>query len=856
MKMKRNLLLKGVGLLSTAAILSGNIFSATAYAAAPVLTVNTTAENAATAVEEAAKAVSSNAVKAVSNLRIINLETPRYGKEFDKKALVMTDEGIFWEIPVIWIDEEGNIPLICLPGIKYTPVFVFYTPAGVAVSGSKTPGGYTIKLPEFLGDYFSSEELVMIGDPSRNITYITCASIMAVNPASGQKELPNCMMSFSALTGFGNSDRKAYDYASYVESHSEPVQSSTDNTENTVSEEPVAENQAEDAPAPYVPVVIRDELVRIHCSNPCVKQYGEERLKNLLDTIIKTIQPQAVYQLMTGFPAYEAAAGAEKKELGEQIGLYIYSHKYTNNKKEDIDACAFVANEYTNQAKAEFGYYIGVDVESIYTYDTDLDDYFIEKKDKETFENTIVHELMHAFMADYTRAGMVGVGNDSVDPVIKNEANQFPCWFYEGVASAVENVFAYRVSAFNKMKGSNEAGELNKKYDFDVFKAFYEDKNNKASIDSKNKFYDKKDNEISAYAVGYLAILYMSSLASDHLNTTDPQGGHEKTVVTYEEGSISYNNEGFKEGFNYILQQLHNGKGLNDVVKEISGGAYQDTEQFQNSFISGEGEEQNGKSLYFCVNYLNYLDAVTDYLVEKTGDEKARANGSMLLPFDTELKSPIQPETPPEMLPQILFNIVDKKDYVTSTVDDRIAAATGGLVGPGKSNLPAQESTPIQIAAKIAAKDQSLANEETPQNEAAVNEEIPQNEAAVNEETPQNEAAVNEETAQDEAVVNEEASQEEAPANEEALKTEGKEESAKGAEEGGAAESDNEAGTDAKAETDAALETEEEVSIKPETEAAADAAEEANETAEKQAEENINAQPEAKAEEGEATDFE
>jgi len=710
MKSRWNSFFCGVSVLAATVMLSVNIHSVTAMAAAPVLTVKTSAPDESIKYQDALPDAVGDS-KTVSNLRIINLEMPKYGEVFDTKATVMTDEDIFWEIPVIWVDEEGNIPLICLPGKKYTPVFAFYTPTGVTVRSSSSIGGYTIKLPAFLEGTVSSEDLVMIADPQRNITYITTSALAEIGSAvsvksSGQEGAPS-VLSFSALVGFGSLDNKAYTYASYMESHN-PESEGDKASEPQHHDAPVPSGEEKE---PYVPVVVNDELVRIHCSNPCVKQYGEENLRNLLDTIIQVIQPQAVYQLMTGFPSYTSAAEADVKELGENIGLYVYSHKYTIDTEKDMDALAFVDGSYTNWDKGEFGYYIGVDVESVFTYDEGKQEYIISEYDRVTLENTFVHELMHAFMDDYTRTGMAGIGDYTKDPEITNEENKYPNWFIEGSASAVENVFSYRIKHFNEMKGTNEEGGYNEKYDAGILKEYYESPESKASINSKDKYYDGGTK--SAYVSGYLAVLYMSNLASDYLNKNDTFENHQKTVIEDENGNKKYNNEAFKEGFDYILELLHDGTALNDVINIISDGAYTDTKDFQDSFISGEGEEDEGKSLDFCVDFLNYLQKVSDDIKKIPGFEESDANGSILLEFDTVLQSPLYEETPTYMLPQVIYNIADSMDYVTSTVDDKTAITSGGLVCPGErtdiygedtntsgDDTDSYEETTIPIAAK------------------------------------------------------------------------------------------------------------------------------------------------------------
>lgn len=79
-----------------------------------------------------------------------------------------------------------------------------------------------------------------------------------------------------------------------------------------------------------------------------------------------------------------------------------------------------------------------------------------------TFENTMIHELFHAFMDDYNRTGMLGVTkiDDFVfdsNGELTSDAQRYyklhlPTWFVEGTASAVENVFQLRFECFDALR--------------------------------------------------------------------------------------------------------------------------------------------------------------------------------------------------------------------------------------------------------------------------------------------------------------------------------------------------------------------------------------------------------------------
>ena len=46
--------------------------------------------------------------KELTGLEILDLSEPVAGKPLDPKATVRSAEGVTWEIPVVWIDEDGK----------------------------------------------------------------------------------------------------------------------------------------------------------------------------------------------------------------------------------------------------------------------------------------------------------------------------------------------------------------------------------------------------------------------------------------------------------------------------------------------------------------------------------------------------------------------------------------------------------------------------------------------------------------------------------------------------------------------------------------------------------------------------
>lgn len=733
MTYKRTLLTKIASFVLAILVVSMYTYS-TAYAAAPVIVVEM-GDEVSNASENG---VENAATKTVSNLRIINLEEPqRYGSFFDNKAIVMTDEGILWEIPVVWVDEEGNNALIYLPGKRYTPVFAFYIPYGVKIAANSGTNSYTIKLPEFLEDYMESDSLFMVSNPERSLTYITFSSILDDSENSDSNELSVLINGTNLLEIYNQSiDPVAYDYTSYVENYYGQTDGTNDYSEGSftdvsynqpsesVSAQPVQSDatpseQAPSKPTPTEPEI--DRLVSIHCSQGAINSIGNDNLKYLLDLFINVVEPQAVYLLVTSFPSYLEAA--QNNELGKEIGLYVYSSENITDEDRDIEgALAYVHAEYVDDELSQYGYYIGIDADSIFKKDEDTGEYTFAESERNNFYNTVVHELMHAYMDDYNRTGMSGIDDDE---------NKYPRWFKEGISSTIENVYDYRYDYFYEMKYYYNPDTTSFDYTAEALLYYYKNYNEdgeRPSIDAENKYYDDADtNTASAYVSGYLATLYLSKLALDYNTSNNPSDTHEALVIE-EDGETYYNNKGFLEGLDCILNMLHNGMSLDEVVKEISNDEYSDTADFQNRFIVGENNVTD-ESLDFCVDFLNYLEKVSDNLQQT--NESAYANGSILLPLDTDKTSPISDELPSDIGEQEVYNIADSSDVVLSTVDPDVAHSSGGLKYAGTD---ADEADGQDTAAKAVEKTDAVSSSavEELKEDAQTEEDL---DAAVSEET-------------------------------------------------------------------------------------------------------------------------
>ncbi len=619
----------------------------------------------------------------VSGLVIDDVAAPNPGDTLDNTAKVTSAEGVEWEIPVLWVADNLELATDAQEGRSYLPALVFYLPQGYSIDGSE----FKVTLSDSLTELFGGSEVISVYDAQTGITYILPASLRGF---------------------FVNAQQNTSENQSGNQSSSE----------------------ASEAPSgSYV-----RSLVDIYCSQTARDAFSDEDLEFILDLILNKLEPQAVELLLDSFPAFRAAA--DQGQIGREIGLYVY---YKDGDKDGIaeheaappDALAYVGyNTVIDGDNIKYCYMMAVDLSSLAQLDDDDNPVmnpatgkFVLVREGEamtTLENTIVHELLHAIMDDYNRTGMLGA-TDIRNAVTDEEGDfptkeledlyntiHYPRWFIEGTASSVENVYAFRYNMF-KMLRAKEGSETTFNDIYDVDSLLYNYLN--ATSDKKNLYfdlefsggYDENGNEVdsdqSRYVSGYLATLYLSELAAK-------KGG--ESAIKEDETTVAISSERLRAGLNSILERMHNGETLDQVVNDLSPvdangkKLYSDTNDFEAKFIKGVGSETatgtnysgDEASLQFTTTFLNYLVAL-----EKTMGQDEKPNGSILMDFATDLASPL--DGTKDSYSDFL-QIVESNEMVESTVPNEVALAGGGKSESG-SAVGSEDET--KMAAKTAQDD-------------------------------------------------------------------------------------------------------------------------------------------------------
>ena len=370
----------------------------------------------------------------------------------------------------------------------------------------------------------------------------------------------------------------------------------------------------------------------VHCGTNTLDKYGAENLAWLVALIKHEIQPRAVGALLDGFPAFSEAA--RNNLLGDKIGLYVYDvtvDKPAQNQAKNVDgALAYVNASYKNGI---YEYLIGVNINGM--LELKNGEYAIKDGQKTELENTLVHELMHGLMDDYVRTGMAS--GDSAYPDNPNptkEYNAFPRWFFEGSATTVERAYVFWASTYDSIKNMG-----NGQYTSEAVKNFFSVEEN--SLDEYKRNFDKSI--VGSYVGGYLACVYLGA-----------------KIAT---GDGNYTSEDVRKGFNTILEKLHNGESLDSIIKNNT--PYGGLLDFEDKFLKDDGSSQ------FAADLLNYYDQVGSNIGK-------RANGSILMDFETTADSPLEGRGETSENQGTLLIVDDTNDDVASSVDDKIAIQSAG----------------------------------------------------------------------------------------------------------------------------------------------------------------------------------
>ena len=627
--------------------------------------------------------------RTVSGITIGDVDAPKEGVRLDEKAVVTTAEGETWEIPVIWIGEDLK-PDTGLAGKgSYLPVLAYVVPDEYTVKSSDVSGrGYKITLSDDLLKLFGENKIISVYESKTGITFILPAKLKDLFAKKGTVKNPT--------DEGGNEIVPADQVAPFEEeAEEEPAQEQEEEAEQE-EEEPEQEEEEEEEEKPQEEDDEEEtysRIVNVHCDANAKEALSASDLEFLADLVVNTLQPQAVNLLIEKFPALKTAAA--NKEIGNYLAVVVSYNKDTSaygySSRGNVDD-----DTYPNY---KFVYSLTVNSNQLTEHTEDGKTVIARdtgSKALTDLANTIVHELFHCVSYDYNRPGLTGLLYDGNTLQEYSSDVEFPVWFKEGTASTVENNWQFRQGSLKIMRTPFGADSPQDNYSKDLLVQRYVGADVGGEYTS-NYIYDIGGNDsLNYYVGGYLACMYLYELAA----SGDSSIG---TSISESGGNIVVSSEKLRLGMNSIIERMHKGETLDQVINSISagipGGAYKDTADFEARFIKGVKDE-DGKydlagdpaSVDFVYEFMSYMNRIDQ--AKERGERNDYANGSVLFDFETDFRSPLSFEG--TYSTSVLQPLDDDKGnfqrYSRSTVGDRQAYSTGGK---------SESGTPVSTANSV-----------------------------------------------------------------------------------------------------------------------------------------------------------
>ena len=627
--------------------------------------------------------------RTVSGITIGDVDAPKEGVRLDEKAVVTTAEGETWEIPVIWIGEDLK-PDTGLAGKgSYLPVLAYVVPDEYTVKSSDVSGrGYKITLSEDLLKLFGENKIISVYESKTGITFILPAKLKDLFAKKGTVKNPT--------DEGGNEIVPADQVAPFEEeAEEEPAQEQEEEAEQE-EEEPEQEEEEEEEEKPQEEDDEEEtysRIVNVHCDANAKEALSASDLEFLADLVVNTLQPQAVNLLIEKFPALKTAAA--NKEIGNYLAVVVSYNKDTS--AYGYSSRGIVDDDtYPNY---KFVYSLTVNSNQLTEHTEDGKTVIARdtgSKALTDLANTIVHELFHCVSYDYNRPGLTGLLYDGNTLQEYSSDVEFPVWLKEGTASTVENNWQFRQGSLKIMRTPFGADSPQDNYSKDLLVQRYVGADVGGEYTS-NYIYDIGGNDsLNYYVGGYLACMYLYELAASR----DSSIG---TSISESGGNIVVSSEKLRLGMNSIIERMHKGETLDQVINSISagipGGAYKDTDDFEARFIKGVKDE-DGKydlagdpaSVDFVYEFMSYMNRIDQ--AKERGERNDYANGSVLFDFETDFRSPLSFEG--TYSTSVLQPLDDDKGnfqrYSRSTVGDRQAYSTGGK---------SESGTPVSTANSV-----------------------------------------------------------------------------------------------------------------------------------------------------------
>lgn len=269
----------------------------------------------------------------------------------------------------------------------------------------------------------------------------------------------------------------------------------------------------------------------------------------IADELQTSIVPQVVNSVMSTYTAFNYLSGSS---IG--IGLNLRDDMPSSTLAAVSLNTAYTSDGAGNYTGAYLSYSLQVNVNAV-DLSTDAG--------RSALEQTIAHEMIHAFMDEATTAGMTGITqtDDSGD-------ERFPMWFIEGMAQTASGPGNWTRGVTLGLTENSTTAEIS------------------AALSGSNAL--STNSTAAQYGTGYLACMYLGYIAAGADADMSDSTGAAADIAS---------------GVSTIFSKLINGDSLNSVINEVTGGKYATAAAFANGFAT------DSDALAFVQELLQYTSS-------------------------------------------------------------------------------------------------------------------------------------------------------------------------------------------------------------------------------------------------------
>lgn len=254
--------------------------------------------------------------------------------------------------------------------------------------------------------------------------------------------------------------------------------------------------------------------------------------QSIANELQTSIVPQVVSSVMNTYSAFNYLSGSS---IG--VGLKLYSDASSSTLAAVSMGTAYTTDSSGNCTGSYLSYSLEVNVAKV-----DLS----TAAGRSALEQTIAHEMIHAFMDEATTAGMTGITQSGV-----SSSERFPMWFIEGMAQTASGPGNWTRGVSLGLTEHSTTSEIS------------------AALNGSNAL--STNSTAAQYGTGYLACMYLGYVAAG--------SNADMSNSTAAAANIA-------NGVSSILSKLISGKSLNSVINEVTSGKYSTASAFASGFAT------------------------------------------------------------------------------------------------------------------------------------------------------------------------------------------------------------------------------------------------------------------------------